>query len=93
LARGAVRVFPDLHLGQCLCGCLHAALRADLPALDDDLARGDPSGALGWLKTRVQTHGGLRPPRETIEHAIGGPVSEAPLLDYLEAKFGALYGL
>jgi carboxypeptidase Taq len=35
----------------------------------------------------------LRPPRDTIEEATGSPVSEAPLLDYLEAKYSALYGL
>ncbi|PWK62672.1 carboxypeptidase M32 [Roseicyclus mahoneyensis] len=90
---GLFGYFPTYTLGNVYAGCLHAALRADLPSLDDDLARGDVSGALCWLKTRVQTHGGLRLPRETIEHATGGPVSEAPLLDYLEAKFGALYGL
>ena len=28
-----------------------------------------------------------------VEHAAGRPVSEAPLLDYLDAKFGAIYGL
>ncbi len=90
---GLFGYFPTYSLGNVYAGCLHASLRAELPSLDDDLARGDLWGALDWLKTRVQTHGGLRPPRETIEHAIGGPVSEEPLLDYLEAKFGALYAL
>ena len=88
---GLFGYFPTYSLGNVYAGCLHAALRADLPALDDDLSRGDLSGALLWLKTRVQTHGGLRPPRQTIEHAIGGPVGEGPLLDYLEAKFLSLY--
>jgi len=90
---GLFGYFPTYSLGNVYAGCLHTAMRADLPGLDDDLAQGDPSAALTWLKGRVQVHGGLRVPRETIEHATGAEVSEEPLLDYLEGKFGAFYGL
>ena len=61
--------------------------------MDAAFARGDTSGAVGWLKERVQQHGGLRKPRDTIEMACGFAPTEAPLLDYLEAKFKALYRL
>ena len=57
------------------------------------MATGDTAAAVGWLKANLQRHGGLRPPRETIAAACGFEPSEAPLLDYLDAKFGALYGL
>jgi carboxypeptidase Taq len=90
---GLFGYFPTYSLGNVYAGCLHAALRRDLPDLDDSLARGDPSPATAWLRERVQRHGGLFEPRALIERAAGAPVSEAPLLDYLEAKFGALYGL
>ncbi len=90
---GLFGYFPTYTLGNVYAGCLHAALRRDVPDLDDALARGDTAPATGWLRERVQRHGGLRTPRETIRHAAGEDVSEAPLLDYLEAKFGAIYGL
>jgi carboxypeptidase Taq len=90
---GLFGYFPTYALGNVHAGCLMAALRADLPELDTALATGDPSPATGWLRARVQRHGGLYPPRETIERAIGGPVTAEPLLDGLEAKFGTLYGL
>ena len=90
---GLIGYFPTYSLGNVYAGCLNAAMRADLPDLDEALAAGDTSGATGWLRANLQTHGALRMPRETIEAAIGGPVSEAPLLDYLDAKFGAIYGL
>ncbi len=90
---GLFGYFPTYTLGNVYAGCLHEALRRDVPDLDDALARGDTSPATGWLRERVQRHGGLRPPRETIRHAAGAEVSEAPLLSYLEAKFGAIYGL
>jgi carboxypeptidase Taq len=90
---GLFGYFPTYTLGNVYAGCLWKALRDDLPGLDDDLARGDPSAATGWLRERLQRHGGLRPPRETIALACGFGPSEGPLLDYLDAKFGALYGL
>jgi carboxypeptidase Taq len=45
------------------------------------------------LKENVQRYGGLYKPREVIEKATGAAPSEAPLLSYVEAKFGALYNL
>ena len=71
-------------------GCLHKALRADLPDLDNSLARGDTSKATAWLREKVHQHGGLFEPADTIRQATGSVVSEAPLLDYLEAKFRAM---
>ena len=90
---GLFGYFPTYALGNVYAGCLFAALRKDLPDLDADLARGDPGPATRWLRERVQRHGGLHEPRALIEGATGTAISEEPLLDYLEAKFTALYGL
>jgi carboxypeptidase Taq len=90
---GLFGYFPTYTLGNVYAGCLHQALRAAEPDLDDGLARGDTSGATEWLRENVQRHGGLRSPRDTIAHACGFEPNEGPLLDYLEAKFGGLYGL
>ena len=90
---GLFGYFPTYTLGNVYAGCLHAALRRDLPGLDADLAQGDPRPATAWLREKVQRHGGLYEPREVIARAAGEAPAVAPLLDYLEAKFGALYGL
>ncbi|HID67325.1 MAG TPA: carboxypeptidase M32 [Roseibacterium sp.] len=90
---GLFGYFPTYALGNVYAGCLHAALRRDLPDLDAALAAGDPAPALEWLRERLQRHGGLRSPRETIRHATGAEISEAPLLEYLDAKYGTLFGV
>jgi carboxypeptidase Taq len=90
---GLFGYFPTYALGNVYAGCLHAALRRDVPDLDARLAEGDASPATGWLADRVQRHGGLWQPEEVIARACGHPPSAGLLLDYLEAKFGALYGL
>ncbi len=90
---GLFGYFPTYSLGNVYAGCLHAALRGDVPGLDAALATGDTGPATSWLHDRLQTHGSLRPARDTIAHATGAEPTEAPLLAYLEEKFGAIYGL
>ncbi|NQY59728.1 carboxypeptidase M32 [Cognatishimia sp.] len=90
---GLFGYFPTYSLGNVYAGCLNAAMRAAVPDLDQQLARGDTSAATGWLGENLQQHGGLRKPVDTIMHATGSEVSPAPLLDYLELKFGEIYGL
>lgn len=85
--------FPTYTLGNVYAGCLHAALRRDIPDLDKSLSQGDTAPATTWLRENVQRHGGLYEPKEVIRQATGQAPSEEPLLDYLEAKFGALYEL
>lgn len=90
---GLFGYFPTYSLGNVYAGCLYEALRRDVPGLDDDLAQGDTSAALAWLRDNLQVHGGLRTPRETIAHATGAAPSEDPLMRYLKAKFSDLYAL
>lgn len=90
---GLFGYFPTYSLGNVYAGCLHAALRRDLPDLDAALAQGDTSPATAWLGDKLQRFGALRTPVETIEHATGTRVSDGPLLDYLEEKFARIYKL
>ncbi len=90
---GLFGYFPTYSLGNVYAGCLFEAMRTAVPGLDDQLSHGDTSAATGWLRENLQQFGGLRTPLETIEHACGCAPSEGPLLDYLDAKFGALYGV
>ncbi|WP_343078824.1 carboxypeptidase M32 [Ostreiculturibacter nitratireducens] len=90
---GLFGYFPTYTLGNVYAGCLHRALRADVPDLDAHLAEGNAKPATDWLREKVQQFGGLYEPAAVIERACGFTPSEGPLLDYLEAKFSDLYGL
>ena len=92
-AVGLFGYFPTYSLGNVYAGCLFQRMQQDLPDLQGALALGDLSAATGWLRDRLHQYGALRGPVETITHATGTAPSEGPLLDYLEAKFGALYGV
>ena len=88
---GLFGYFPTYTLGNVYAGCLHTALRAALPGLDDDLARGDPGPATAWLGENIRKFGGLYTPGELITRATGSPPDEGPLLAYLSDKFTTLF--
>ncbi len=90
---GLIGYFPTYTLGNVYAGCLWKALQAEVPDLEARLAAGDATPATGWLREKVQRHGGLMAPDQTIRQACGFDPDEGPLLDYLEAKFGEIYRL
>ncbi len=90
---GLFGYFPTYSLGNLYAGCLNKAMRAAVPGIDDGLAQGDTSLATAWLRENVQRHGSRFAPRATIAQACGAEPTEAPFLDYLEAKFRDLYAL
>lgn len=90
---GLFGYFPTYTLGNVYSASLEAAMRAALPDLDESLAEGDARPAVEWLRENLQRHGGLYPPMELIERATGSAPQPGALLDYLEDKFGTIYGL
>lgn len=92
-AVGLFGYFPTYSLGNVYAGCLDRAMRGAVPDLDEALARGDAGPGVEWLRENIQRHGGLLPPRQLIKEATGAAPTPAPLLEYLEAKFSAIYGL
>jgi len=92
-SEGLFGYFPTYTIGNLYAGCLHAALRRDIPDLDASLAEGDTSTATAWLREKVQRHGRLLPAHELITRATGAVPTVEPLLDYLDVKFGEIYGV
>jgi len=92
-SEGLFGYFPTYSLGNVYAGCLNAAMRKAVPGIDDDLAKGETGKATAWLRENVQRHGALFTPKDLMTRATGSAPSEAPLLDYLEAKFGDIYQL
>ncbi len=92
-SEGLFGYFPTYTLGNVYAGCLHDALRRDVPDLDSHLAKGDTSPATDWLRENLQRHGGLFEPADTITRACDHAPTEAPLLSYLESKFAGIYDL
>jgi carboxypeptidase Taq len=90
---GELGYFPTYALGNVVAGQLWAAARAALPDLDASLAAGDCAPLRQWLRANIHHDGRRLDPPELVRRATGGDLDPGPLLDYLRAKYGALYGL
>ena len=62
---GLIGYFPTYTLGNLYAAQLFAQADAELGGLDEAFARGDFSGLLGWLRTKVHSPGPALPARGT----------------------------
>ena len=85
--------FPTYSLGTVYAAQLEAALRRDVPDLDWQMASGDFSQPLSWMREHVHCYGKLYRPKELIEKATGHPPSAADYVAYLTRKYSQIYRL
>jgi carboxypeptidase Taq len=63
------------------------ALRDAVPDVDQQIARGEFSGLMGWLRQNVHGQGARMSAQELLKLSTGKPLSAAAALRYLEAKY------
>jgi len=90
---GSFGYFPTYALGNVISGQLWERIRRELPDLDDRTRAGEFGDLREWLRENVHRHGRKYMPGELLERVVGGGLDPQPLLGYLRAKFGAIYGL
>lgn len=83
--------FPTYALGTMLSAQLYDKALADVPAIPAQLASGDFSGLLGWLRTNVHSVGQRYLPGELVERICGEPAQSHSYLKYLNDKFRDVY--
>jgi carboxypeptidase Taq len=86
-AVGSFGYFPSYALGAVIAAQLYETLRADVPELDEQLARGEYSGLLGWLRTHVHGLGAKVPVQDLLKGATGKPLSAVSFIRYVESKY------
>jgi carboxypeptidase Taq len=89
---GAIGYFPTYTLGNLYAAQLWATIGDALPALDDQIRRGEFRPLLDWLVEHVHAHGRRFSAPELCERITGQPLSHQPLLDYLGGKLRSVYG-
>jgi len=92
-AGGAIGYFPTYSLGNVISVQIWERARADLPDVEEQIARGDFAPLREWLREHVHRTGRMFLPGETLERVVGGPIDPGPYVAYLRQKLGAVYGL
>jgi carboxypeptidase Taq len=86
-AVGSFGYFPSYALGAVMAAQFYDALRESVPDVDHQIARGEFSGLMGWLRQNVHGQGARVSAQELLKLSTGKPLSAASALRYLEAKY------
>jgi carboxypeptidase Taq len=86
-ALGSFGYFPSYVLGAVIAAQLWDSLRAALPDLEQQIARGEFNGLFGWLRENVHGVGAKVSVKALMKDATGQPLSASALLRYLEHKY------
>ncbi len=90
---GLIGYFPTYTLGNLYAAQFFARAGEDLGDLDSQFAAGDFSQLFGWLRKNIHQHGQRYRAEDLVKKVTGKPLSHQPLMEYLNAKFGRLYGI
>jgi carboxypeptidase Taq len=86
-SQGTFGYFPTYTLGNLNAAQLMRRAMLDVPALTNELARGEYQSLLGWLREKIHRHGQRHKPRELMEKATGEPTRSNYHVEYLRTKF------
>jgi carboxypeptidase Taq len=90
---GGMGYFPTYALGNLYAAAFMEKIDADLPHLWDQIAEGDFSSLLGWLRGNIHRHGAARSAEQLCVDITGAPLGATPFVAYLRAKYRDIYGL
>jgi carboxypeptidase Taq len=85
--------FQGYTIGNILGAQFYAAALAAQPEIPAQLAHGEFGTLHAWLRQHLYRHGRKFTPDELVEQSTGGPMSIAPYIGYLRAKYGEIYRL
>ena len=85
--------FPTYALGNLYGAQLFHKLKEDLPDWNHQVEGGDFSSITKWLRENVHQYGATFKPAELIRKVTGEELSATYFIEYLNNKFGKLYGV
>jgi len=84
---GSMGYFPTYTLGNLNAAQLMRRATQENPSLESDLARGEYSSLLKWLREKIHHQGSRHTPQELMKLATGETTRSEFHLDYLKQKF------
>ncbi len=90
---GLIGYFPTYTLGNLYAAQFWETINAQIPDLDEQMAGGEFSALLDWLRVNIHRHGRRYPAAELCQRATGKPLSADPLMRHLESRVKPAYGL
>src|SRR6056297_463640 len=92
-SHGNFGYFPTYSLGSVMAAQLFDAAESEIDDLDAKIADGDFGDLQAWLGENVHRHGSRYETNELVKEATGEAFSADAFTDYVEEKYGELYGI
>ncbi len=83
--------FPSYALGNVYDGNLMYAMEKAVPNWKDELATGNLTPAMNWMKENIHAHGSMYDPIPLIEKVTGTKPDSKYFVKYLNEKFSKIY--
>ncbi len=90
---GLFGYFATYSLGNLYASQFFAAAERDLGNLSEQFRRGEFAPLLGWLRQRIHHSGRNLSAANLVHKVTGEPLKSEYLLDHLQGKYRAVYGL
>jgi carboxypeptidase Taq len=89
---GMFGYFPTYSLGNLYAAQFFDTLKRDVSDWRRQVEEGRFHDIVGWLRENIHKHARVYPAGELCSRVTGRPLDSKYLLDYLEEKFGDIYG-
>ena len=90
---GAFGYFPSYALGNLYGLEFWEKLKADIPAADTLIAKGEFAPIRAWLRDTIYVWGRRLEPPALLKTVTGKTLSSEPFLAYIESKYAEIYGI
>jgi carboxypeptidase Taq len=90
---GSFGYFPSYSLGNMYAAQFRHKLKKQFPEFEDWIASGNLLPIKEWLSEQIYQYGKLLTPSEIIMKVTGEELNPEYLVDYLEDKYKAVYGI
>jgi len=85
--------FPSYMLGNLYGAQMFAQVKKEIPDLTEQIASGNITSLVSWLREKVHRFGRIYEPKELIRNITGEDLDPSYFVDYITAKYGHVYSL
>jgi len=90
---GSFGYFPTYSLGSFYAAQYFEQAAKDIPALHEQLSKGETATLLQWLRTHIHVYGRRFTSEELCTRVTGRGLDFAAFMHYIEQKYQSVYGL
>lgn len=92
-SHGSFGYFPTYSMGSFYAAQFFEQANQSLPKLQEQIAKGNTSELLAWLRENIHQHGRLYEAEELCKRVTGKGLTIDPFIEYVKEKYGALYNV